>query len=694
MTQILECIYTSAPVTLDGPGYGVVAKSRNLSASLEKFMRARCRYDFLKPEAPARGITVYAHAIHREDGREWHVLSRLLPSGGDYSGRDVFLAHHIAVPADQFTGQSIFLCLLRTDLFRDSWNEAPQLLDARQLRPQSHILPPSGTWQTATHGLAGPQALLNFRIGKRSPLFLIAESTAQNFSLLCEAALLLPPAEQNRITFVSAALAVPQDVAYDWIGLVRQTPLSNDQLRIAPQRTLDLTNLALLGSISAAPQNSSLRSERPGNTSAATDNLTDIPWREDQWNSRPVTPARNIAAAAPLPPVPFGNASPQTPAGGRTTAIVLIVILALTVSVAAFESLRLRKQLADLQANEKQQTDKLRDLNKANDQLLTKAEGAEKSANDRLIREKDFETKNSILNTQISELSKLAQNLLSTLSPATANPPANPSQSTAELFAAIQKQIEILKAQAAEAVILREQLAKQPETQTTDRTPQIPPQNTASGDLKSFSITRKLAASPDGQPLILCDIPPEVAAVPNPTFQLLGAEQFGLTVSPLLPNGLILLPAEAAAPNTPNAEIKILAADGKLQLTAPLTAEPLLARLRCCCLKISSGQFQCLITLSPPADPAVIRSNGSNKEALREELENELRELQRSLENAGKNSQYAFRLEWRQPGPSPKNKSPLPDLQAKNYSLWLIWSHKSQPPVEYPLLLSGTVNSN
>ena len=66
---MLELIYTSAPETLDGPGYGVVAKSENIPSELEKFMRKLCRYDFLTKRLDAVGTNypnLVSHVIFHQ----------------------------------------------------------------------------------------------------------------------------------------------------------------------------------------------------------------------------------------------------------------------------------------------------------------------------------------------------------------------------------------------------------------------------------------------------------------------------------------------------------------------------------------------------------------------------------------------------------------------------------------------------
>ena len=75
-----ELVYTSAPRTLEGPGYGVVAKSEGLPDRLEKLMRQLNCYDFeLSPTnaAAAAAPVQFSHTIFRDNSALWHVLSRV-----------------------------------------------------------------------------------------------------------------------------------------------------------------------------------------------------------------------------------------------------------------------------------------------------------------------------------------------------------------------------------------------------------------------------------------------------------------------------------------------------------------------------------------------------------------------------------------------------------------------------------------
>ncbi len=92
--MIAELIYTSAPKTLDGPGYGVVAKSEDLPERLATFIRRLNRYDFaLLPEngpSPASPV-VFSHTTLSDASEVWHIMSRVGNGGYDYTQRAVFL---------------------------------------------------------------------------------------------------------------------------------------------------------------------------------------------------------------------------------------------------------------------------------------------------------------------------------------------------------------------------------------------------------------------------------------------------------------------------------------------------------------------------------------------------------------------------------------------------------------------------
>lgn len=99
-----ELVYTSAPRAAPGSiGYCVVAQTDGIPQALVERLEGLSAYRHLRvgadPEANGNPV-VHAHAIASAGGRTYHVLSRIADTGLDYSGRNNYLAHHVALTAD------------------------------------------------------------------------------------------------------------------------------------------------------------------------------------------------------------------------------------------------------------------------------------------------------------------------------------------------------------------------------------------------------------------------------------------------------------------------------------------------------------------------------------------------------------------------------------------------------------------
>ena len=94
-----QLIYTSYPMSLVNgrTGFSTVARTREMSEKLSSAIERCSVYDV------SRGV-VYTHRILNVGGKSWHVLSRITDSGVDYTNRNNYIAHHLALSADEISG--------------------------------------------------------------------------------------------------------------------------------------------------------------------------------------------------------------------------------------------------------------------------------------------------------------------------------------------------------------------------------------------------------------------------------------------------------------------------------------------------------------------------------------------------------------------------------------------------------------
>jgi hypothetical protein len=245
--MVFELIYTSAPKTLDGAGYGVVAKSEGLPGSLERFLKHFNRYDFdLSPEDGKRSTCpdVFSHATFRDSAQLWHVMSRVGIGGIDYTNRWVFLAHHVVISSDELNGATIGGLMRNPSMFQSKWNGRLGVIPPRSLPASIAGTPNGGVWDI----LAGHRDWARVWVERYSrektanPSFVVVPGEADVLGLFTEAMALMPPNEGRQVSFITQMIADRDGVDFDWIGLIAGSKLARDAAKRFPDRTFDLTS--------------------------------------------------------------------------------------------------------------------------------------------------------------------------------------------------------------------------------------------------------------------------------------------------------------------------------------------------------------------------------------------------------------------------------------------------------------------
>src|ERR1039457_587017 len=95
-----ELIYTSAPrgLTPGQAGFCTVARTVDLREGLAQRLEQISSYHYVEyggASLQRRNPTISAYRILDIRGTKFHVLSRILPCGLDFTGRSNHLAHHL-----------------------------------------------------------------------------------------------------------------------------------------------------------------------------------------------------------------------------------------------------------------------------------------------------------------------------------------------------------------------------------------------------------------------------------------------------------------------------------------------------------------------------------------------------------------------------------------------------------------------
>lgn len=154
-----QLIFTSYPesLTTGRTGFSTVARSADMPEKLAAVVERRSVYEI------QRGA-VFSHAVIEACSAKWHLLTRTVDAGVDYTNRNNFLAHHLvlseaeaaavaATPAD---------ILARWGGWLDRWEGKPRLIGSPEGLEQIPISgnPPSRKWGEI-FGDCGKAALLS-----------------------------------------------------------------------------------------------------------------------------------------------------------------------------------------------------------------------------------------------------------------------------------------------------------------------------------------------------------------------------------------------------------------------------------------------------------------------------------------------------------------------------------------------------
>ncbi len=94
-----QLIYTSAPasLTLGRTGFSTIARTRDMPEKLAAAVERCGVYEIGSGE-------VFSHKTLQYGGQTWHILTRMRDAGTDYTNRNNYVAHHIAIPQSDIGG--------------------------------------------------------------------------------------------------------------------------------------------------------------------------------------------------------------------------------------------------------------------------------------------------------------------------------------------------------------------------------------------------------------------------------------------------------------------------------------------------------------------------------------------------------------------------------------------------------------
>lgn len=268
-----ELIYTSAPRGLFPGQFGfcTVAATPGLPESLREKLEALSRYrheDSMLVGRSPRNRVIFSHYQIKINSTVWHVLSQICDAGLDYSGRHNFLAHHLALSADELPGSGPGWVLQQDSFFMREWDGRPTLLEPRHIPTVGRMHPrPCSYWErlTGDAGWAGTIAASPYKTW-----YVVVKPDHDALLLFSEVLALLPIEEQWQITFSTRYLGPLAGTRCLWRAVTRNSPEFRDALSTeAGRRVLEIDRLSGI-----PPQSEEVEAARRGSLLRKPDRST------------------------------------------------------------------------------------------------------------------------------------------------------------------------------------------------------------------------------------------------------------------------------------------------------------------------------------------------------------------------------------------------------------------------------------
>jgi hypothetical protein len=238
-----QLIYTSVRRGLipGRSGYTVAARHRQIRERLVSEIERVSGYAYAKK---GQSPKIYAHRKFDISGVVYHVLTRIVDAGSDYTGRTNHLAHHLICEDDELKncGATPAEILYGYD-WLDQYEEEPRYFDDKEIVDVSKyagkIKLPASNWKKV-RGNAGDAALLVNDRGELKSSIVVVDSDQSSklnslLPLIAESSQLIGPGTGNSssVTFTTYFQEGDSMADLDWIGcgddnVILQKPTNRD----------------------------------------------------------------------------------------------------------------------------------------------------------------------------------------------------------------------------------------------------------------------------------------------------------------------------------------------------------------------------------------------------------------------------------------------------------------------------------
>ncbi len=284
--MIYELIVTSAKRALQAgrSGFAAVMRTRGMHPELQSRLESLSGYRHLYPQGDPRNPVIFTHSVIDSVAGKFHVFSRTVDAGSDYSGRSNKLSHHIACDASelrsaQHSSPSAALEWLDSNgRFTSRWDGDPREQDPAASVQFPPIDPAKCTLWEATAGDAGWAGVLVQRTLKGIPTWIIVPADSEPVLLLAEAMALMEPSQRWGVSFTTHAMS---DTGFVWKVAAEGSAEAKLTREKSPAATIDLTQR--------------VRTVDDGPYVQAARGLAEVPWHK--------TAAKPVTSGTPSPKI-------------------------------------------------------------------------------------------------------------------------------------------------------------------------------------------------------------------------------------------------------------------------------------------------------------------------------------------------------------------------------------------------------
>ncbi|NQW99068.1 hypothetical protein HQ447_00310 [bacterium] len=241
-----QLVYTSAAKLLDAgrSGYGTVARSKSLTPLVVSTIERVSQFANLR--GLDRSRVIFVHRRITAGSNRFHILTRIVDAGADYTGRTNHLAHHLVV-SQQEAAQAAALGITPADIlgqfpWLDRWDGSARFLEAAEDVPLEPFRAAgrdaAGKSWAAITGNRAHSRLLSGDTAPRAAVLILPE-TADTLQVVAEALAGFGPQSWSR-SFTTSLETTDELYELEWI-VTHPAAYREIQPRCGSRARFDLT---------------------------------------------------------------------------------------------------------------------------------------------------------------------------------------------------------------------------------------------------------------------------------------------------------------------------------------------------------------------------------------------------------------------------------------------------------------------